>query len=109
MKKLVFISHPYASNPDLNKIKVDKICKYLIKHDIVPVSPLHMFSFYTEDADRGEIMRTCKHLIDICDELWVYGDSKGCKEEANYARLQGKHIEICYEPIDYKKLMEDAR
>lgn len=109
MKKFIFVSHPFKSNPELNRVKVDKICKYLIKHDMVPVSPLHMFSFYGDDTDRGEIMKACKHLIDMCDEVWIYGDSKGCREEANYAKALGKHIEICYEQIDYKRLMEDSR
>ena len=92
MKKLIFISHPYAASPDINKVKVDKICKYLIKQNMVPISPLHMFSFYAEDADREYIMKTCRHLIDICDEVWIYGDSSGCIEEAKYAISKGKHI-----------------
>jgi hypothetical protein len=107
-KKYIFISHPYANNPEQNRKNVDKICKYLSKHNIVPISPLHLFSFYSDDTDRGEIMVICKHLIDICNEVWIFGDSKGCKEEMKYANSKGKHIELCYEPIDYKKMMEDS-
>ena len=99
MKKYIFLSHPYANNPTENKKKVDKICKYLIKHDIVPISPLHLFSFYDEDADREYIMKACFHMIDMCDEVWIYGDSEGCMEEMNYALSKGKKVVLMYKAV----------
>lgn len=95
-KKFIFISHEYSSNPIENKKKVDKICKYLIRHDIIPLSPLHLFSFYDEDADREYIMKACKHLIDMADEVWIYSNSPGCMEEMKYAVSKGKKVFIMF-------------
>lgn len=81
----IFISHPYASNPELNKIKVDKICRELVAEGYTPISPLHLFSFYDDDSNREEVLEVCYHLIECVDELWCYGDSEGCRLEMNYA------------------------
>ena len=106
IKMRVFLSHPYASNPKLNKEKVEKIAKYMVRKGITPLSPLHLFSFYEGDSNREEIMKICKYLIDIADEVWIYGDSKGCLEELKYAKKKGKPIRLMFSPIDYKELME---
>lgn len=90
MKK-VFISHPYADNPTCNKVKVDRICKEIVKKDtgILPVSPLHLFSFLDNDNNSTDIMDVCKHMICFCDEIWMYGDSKGCIQEYKHAKKLG--------------------
>ncbi|MGB9813517.1 MAG: DUF4406 domain-containing protein [Thermovenabulum sp.] len=86
----VFISHPYKDDPEGNKKKVDKICRGLT--GVLPISPLHLFSFMDSDNNREEIMEVCYKLIDICDEVWVYGDSEGCRKEAEYAKKTGKTV-----------------
>ena len=63
--KYAFISHPFANNPEGNRKKVDKICKYWVKKGVIPISPLHMFSFYEDDSDREKILNICYKLIDI--------------------------------------------
>ena len=90
--KRVFISHPFASDPEGNRKKVDSICRDLARKCLLPISPLHLFSFMDNDLQRGEILRVCFKLIDICDEVWVYGNSEGCREEKAYALSQGKKI-----------------
>lgn len=90
MKPKVFVSHPYADDPAGNKLKVDAICKELVKEGYIPISPLHLFSFYEEDADRDEIMQVCYRLIGISDIVFIYGTSAGCKAEFNYAQEIGK-------------------
>lgn len=97
MKRYAFISHPYADNPEGNKKKVDTICKDLLDAGkVVPISPLHLFSFYSQDADRDEIMKACKHLIDMCDTVYVYGNSSGCSEEMHYAMEQKKPVKVLF-------------
>ena len=93
MKK-VFISHPYANDPEGNKKKVDRICKRIINKDnnIIPISPLHLFSFMEDDSYRKEILDTCYKLIKFCDELWVYGDSDGCNKEVKFAKKNGVKV-----------------
>jgi len=48
------------------------------------------------DLQREEILQVCFRLIDICDEVWVYGDSEGCRKERGYAISIGKSVVIKY-------------
>ena len=90
--KRVFISHPFSSDPEGNRVRVDIICHDLVKQGILPISPLHLFSFMEEDLKREEILQVCFRLIDICDEVWIYGDSEGCEKERDYALSRGKKV-----------------
>jgi len=45
-----------------------------------------------DDLQREEILQTCFRLIDICDEVWIYGDSEGCEKERDYALSRGKKV-----------------
>jgi len=94
--KRVFISHPYKDDPKGNKKQADTICRGLAERDdILPISPLHLFSFMKDDK-REEILQVCFRLIDICDEVWIYGDSEGCRKEREYAISIGKSVVIKY-------------
>lgn len=100
--KLVFISHPFSDDPDLHRQKVDKICRNIMskRNDILPISPLHLFGFIEEEGDfREDIMDTCYHLIDKCDQLWAYvydmKKSEGQHKEVRYALdigIEVKHM-----------------
>ena len=89
MKKWVFISHPLSGDIKKNKKKVNKICKNILRKydkDIIPISPLHLFDFIEDEKGiRENILNVCYFLIEGCDEVWSYGDSKGCKLEEEYA------------------------
>ena len=99
--KRVFISHPYKDDPKGNKKRVDTICRELArKGDILPISPLHLFSFMEDDRQREEILQVCYRLIDICDEVCIYGDSEGCRMERAYALSRGKRVVIKYGKAD---------
>lgn len=90
----VFISHPLTGNFAVNRASADRICRRLAKQGLLPISPLHLFSFYeTEDQDiRDAVLQVCFRLIDLCDEVWMYGDSEGCRMEADYAERSGKVV-----------------
>ena len=90
--KRVFISHPFTSDPEGNRVRVDIICRDLVKQGILPISPLHLFSFMEDDNYREHILQVCFRLIDICDEVWVYGGSEGCEKEREYALSRGKKV-----------------
>jgi hypothetical protein len=47
--KRVFISHPFSSDPEGNRVRVDIICHDLVKQGILPISSLHLFSFMEND------------------------------------------------------------
>lgn len=96
MKK-VFISHPYSDSPAINLEKATIICQKIMESeaDILPISPLHHFSFLdNDDGVRGAIMETCLHNIEHCAEVWVFGSSEGCQQEVQYAEENG--IEVKY-------------
>lgn len=89
MKKWVFISHPLSGDVKNNREKVDKVCKNILEEydkQVIPISPLHLFKFIdNEEGLRDSIMQVCFFLIEGCDEVWIYGDSEGCKLEKEYA------------------------
>jgi hypothetical protein len=93
----VFVSHPYKADPEGNKKKVDLICKDLVNQGHIPISPLHLFSFCENDNEREEILDICRCLIDICDIIYIYGDSEGCNIEKEYAEIVGIPIKVIYE------------
>ena len=90
----VFVSHPLAGDFEGNRQKVDRICRRIASLGLLPISPLHLFSFYDIEVDvvRAEILQVCFRLIDLCDEVWMYGDSEGCRMEADYAERSGKAV-----------------
>lgn len=95
--KYAFISHPYSDNPKKNRELVDKICRYWKAKGVIPISPIHLFSFYDSDeGSRNKIMRACFRLIDFCDVVFLYGQAPGCKDEENYARYIGVPVEVFY-------------
>jgi len=91
-KRRVFLSHPYADNPAQNKLKNLELL-YVLKDkypDILFISPLLLFDYLTSDDAREDIMMFCKGMIMyLCDEVWSYGDSEGCKKEIEYAKKAG--------------------
>ena len=90
--KRVFISHPFSKNMLINTMKINKICKDIKGY--LPISPVHLFSFMENDEEREEIMQVCFALIDLCDEIWIYGESEGCNLEKEYAIKKLKKIVI---------------
>ncbi len=90
--KRVFISHPYSDDPEGSRRRVERICRYMTRtmHYALPISPVHLFSFYEDDAGvREEILEFCYRMIDNCDQVFAFGDSDGCRKEIAYARKQG--------------------
>jgi hypothetical protein len=91
--KRVFISHPYSDYPEINRIKVNTLCEALNKDpNLLPISPLHLFAYMDDDTKRNAILAACYDLIDICDEVWIYGDSNGTRAERDYAELKNKKV-----------------
>ncbi len=95
----IFISHPLSGDFKGNRAKVDKICKEVLAEGYLPISPLHLFNFIDEENNllRANILQVCLDLIDIADEVWIYGDSQGCRIEESYARFRKKRVIRQYE------------
>lgn len=108
--KRVYIAHPLRglnqlhghSQIDKNMLEENRkaaaeICKQVFdeeSHELVPVSPLHMFS-YLDDVDDDHVLACCLELLHSCDEMWVFGkwqESEGVMKEMCYAAEQ--HIPL---------------
>ncbi|AZF90189.1 MAG: DUF4406 domain-containing protein [Phage 5P_2] len=93
--RIVFISHPYKNDPIGNLKRITEICRRIVEPNVLPLSPLHAFSFLKETENRARIMEFCFWLISLCDEVWVCGDwhkSEGCCQEIEWARQMGKPL-----------------
>lgn len=104
MIKKIFVSHPFAGDPEKNKQKVDIFCKTVnnaFSGDLLLISPLHLWSFMDDDSGlRDEILDYCFYMIDGCDEVWFVcynflknsgGDdflSSGQRKEKEYVDLK---------------------
>jgi len=98
-KKKIFVCHPYKDNPKINKENVEVICREITNNGYLPVSPLHLFSFMENDNERNDILQLCLEIINICDEVWVYGDSDGCRNEMRYADSINKPVRILHNSL----------
>lgn len=114
--KRIFISHPYANDPEANKQSADNICRYVCRLGYLPLSPLHMFSFIDNENDyiRHQIMKVCYKLINMSDEIWIFGNSEGCQKELKYARKHNKKIILFYQKTKhgykyYENLMKSNK
>lgn len=86
----VYISHPFSGDPEGNRKKVEAICRELNRRgEVLPISPIHLFSHMDDDSKREEVLAVCLDLLEMVDELWVFGDSAGCREEVDMAERIG--------------------
>lgn len=85
--RVIYIAAPYGGQKD-NKDKVEQLIRELV--DLYPdccfVSPIHAFGFLYSDLDYEEGMEHCLTLLDMCSEIWIFGDSKGTRIEREYAK-----------------------
>ena len=86
-EKVIYISHPYGGLNE-NKEKVEKLIKRLTKKypEYCFVSPIHTFGFLYNELTYEEGISHCLTLLDLCSEIWIYGNSKGVRIERNYAQ-----------------------
>lgn len=82
--------------------EINFICRCISEKydDVIIISPIHALSFYDTMDDPKMIITKCLQLLNLCDELWVFGDylnSTGCLTEVQFAFENNI-------PISYKEL-----
>ena len=90
----------YCAIPSRMYIKSSLIMDYVESERCAPFNPLVAFPlerFEFGSVGREETMNYCRKLIDLCDEFWVFGLSKGTIEEISYAIKIKKPIKIVKE------------
>ena len=89
-QKTVYVSHP-SLGLDKNANNAAKLIKFLVEKypDILFISPIHTFGFMYHDLSWDEGMRQCIALLNMCDEMWVFGNWKksvGCNAEIEHCK-----------------------
>ncbi len=86
-EKVIYVAHPYGGKEE-NKEKVERLIKGLvgIYPDYCFLSPIHATGFLYNEMTYDEGMKHCYTLLDLCSEIWIFGDSKGTRLEREYAQ-----------------------
>lgn len=96
-KRFIYICSPCRGDMEKNIIKAQGYCREAAElwPDVVPIAPHVYCTQFLDDtvpAERAVGMDMGLALLDMCDELWVYGiqnPSEGMKREIAYAEENG--------------------
>jgi hypothetical protein len=113
--KAIYVAHPLRPDPAFSLKRryevysqnigdATRICRKILEEypNCLILSPIHAFSFVDPLYDKETadlIPEKCCRLLELADELWVYGDyetSEGCQMEIAWAEKHGK-------PVIYKE------
>lgn len=87
---MVFICSPYAGDIVHNIRKAKEYCRFAIDEGYMPIAPHLLYPQILNDANPEERtlgMTFGLALLDLCDEIWVFGEpSPGMAEEVAFAR-----------------------
>jgi hypothetical protein len=111
VKKIIYVAHPLRPGLVRSEESPREICernisettiicnRLLMEHpDWLILSPIHAFSYVDplcEDERANLILVHCRCLLELADELWVFGDyktSEGCQMEILHAKSLDKPI-----------------
>lgn len=104
-KRTIYVSYPFLPlENETNKIsaieleiymkEVSEICRQILAehNDVLVLSPLNALAYLKQRTAESlkKAMDQCKAMLELADELWVYGDwqnSEDCCAEIQYAEL----------------------
>lgn len=95
--RLIYICSPLRGDTEKNIQKAQGYCREAVNlwPDVIPIAPHVYFTQFLDDTmpqERKAGMELGIALLEICDELWVYGmdnPSAGMKNEIAYAAEHG--------------------
>lgn len=95
--RLVYICSRYKDDPDRNVQKAQEYCREALElwPDVLPLAPHVYFTQFLDDSverERALGLAAGISLLDMCDEIWVYGldnPSAGMAAEIEHAREHG--------------------
>lgn len=105
MKKLVYICSPLRGDILKNLTNAAGYCREVVEKwpEVIPIAPHLYFTQFLNDNrpnERSLGMEMGLELLDMCEELWVYGmdnPSEGMKAELEYAKENGITIRDGFE------------
>ena len=93
MSKLI-----YCATPSKLVHKIDEIMDFVTNKGYAPLHPFQAFPYERFEGNkligRQKSMEWCLRLVDISDEFWLFGISKGTLEELNYTLKNNKPIKL---------------
>ena len=98
MKKIV-----YAATPFRMENKIGEICDFIEQQGYFPLHPLLALPYdrYNyQRYSRENIYKVCFGLVDLSDELWIFGIGSGSFKEWTRAMEQGKPIKSFIKRFD---------
>lgn len=114
--RFIYICSPCRGDLEQNITKAQGYCREAAElwPDVVPIAPHVYCTQFLDDtvpAERAVGMDMGLALLDMCDEVWVYGiqnPSKGMRREIAYATERGIHVRDAAEVYKARKTDADA-
>ena len=70
----IYVCHPFSRSVNKSFLRIQQICKELISEGVLPIAPqLYFLHFLNEKTQRQLILNLCCSLVELCDEVRVYG------------------------------------
>ena len=88
----IYVCHPFAADPEGNADRVRALCQVLVECGVLPVAPqIYLPQFIDEATHRDRALQLCLGLLEVCDEVRVYGGpiTSGMRQEIEYAEALG--------------------
>jgi hypothetical protein len=86
----VYVCHPFADAPVANEARVREIARGLFDEGIVAIAPhLYLPHIFDEQTQRHLALDACLQLVEMCDQVRVYGKrvTPGMQREIEHAQL----------------------
>ena len=102
---MIYICSSYRENPRVNVMRAREYCCFAVEKKYLPIAPhLYFPQFMAEDRMRSLAFRMNFQLMELCTELWVFGEeiSEGMKveiAEAYKRRLRIRHFTVRCEEV----------
>lgn len=100
MKKII-----YAATPFRMENLTERICDFIERRRHFPLHPLLALPYRRFNYDRysrDQIYKVCFGLVDLSDELWIFGIGGGSFKEWLRAKEQGKPLRSFVKVFDPK-------
>lgn len=106
-RPMVFVCSPFAGSVQENIQKARRYSRFAYISGYMPITPHLMYPRFLDDKqfkERQDGMEMGLRLLDLCEEIWVFGEhySSGMQREISHAL--GTHMTIRFFDRDCKEL-----
>lgn len=98
-KKLVYVCSPYAGDVDKNVENACKFSRYVYEQGCIPITPHLLYPQFLDDAndnERADGLNIGIELLNLCNEIWVFGEKISAGMTAEIAMAEYKNMPIKY-------------